>query len=122
MKKDQDLLRVLYRNLDVEMKNVRFYAEHIPRLHYDKNKKEIDHLMYGSIEHMKKIIKEIIKVHKTDKPITKKMIDMAVKEEVGLQEIYKYQLSKVENPDVKRLLKKLINEEKEHEKTVFSLE
>lgn len=118
MYKQKDLLRVLKKNLKLELANIKFYSTNIEKINPVENKKLIETLVLGSIEHAKKISKLIISSAESKTKLTKAVKDSVIKEETGLKEIYKYELSRTNNPKVQKLLEELIKEETEHEKIV----
>ena len=78
--------------------------------------------MLESVNHAEMIIKKIIAIDgivkgRLDKNVQKK----SLREEVGLGEIYRYELNRTKDPEARKLLNWLIKEEKRHEKTVRAL-
>ena len=117
-----DLKRVLKKNFNSEVGIIKFYLNNISKLNYSGNKAKINKLVLESVNHAEMIIKKIIAIDgivkgRLDKNVQKK----SLREEVGLGEIYRYELNRTKDPEARKLLNWLIKEEKRHEKTVRAL-
>ena len=117
-----DLKRVLKKNFNSEFGIIKFYLNNISKLNYSGNKAKINKLVLESVNHAEMIIKKIIAIDgivkgRLDKNVQKK----SLREEVGLGEIYRYELNRTKDPEARKLLNWLIKEEKRHEKTVRAL-
>jgi rubrerythrin len=116
---NEELARILEKNVGYELDSINFYVNNLENLNYKKNKKKVDTLLLESIKHTTKLSKVLLEIqkNKTSK-ITKKTKALAMKEELGMKEIYNYQLQRTKNAKVRRILKDLIKEETKHEKLV----
>jgi rubrerythrin len=116
---NENLARILEKNIGYELDSINFYVNNLENLNYKKNKKKVDTLLLESIKHTTKLSKALLEVqkNKTSK-ITKKTKVLAMKEELGMKELYTYELQRTENTKVRRILKNLIKEETKHEKLV----
>ncbi|MBR9702778.1 hypothetical protein GOV10_01965 [Candidatus Woesearchaeota archaeon] len=116
------MLEILMKGLRAEFDSVLFYLEKLERLNYKDNKQAVDSLTLESVDHALWLTKEILLLKKDvggklDSLATRE----AMREEMGMREIYAYELEKSDDVDVKVLMTKLIKEEKHHERLVDSL-
>ena len=116
---DEELALILEKNIGYELDSINFYVNNLENLNYKKNKKKVDTLLLESIKHTTKLSKALLEIqkNKTSK-ITKKTRTLAMKEELGMKELYSYELHRIKNAKVRRILKELIKEETKHEKLV----
>ncbi len=122
MYSEKDLKRVLLNNLDSEFKAIRLYLKNLKKLNYVKNKKKVDTLVLDSFRHAAMITKEFMTLHKGEGvAVSRRMRARAMREEVGVREIYAYELNRTSNPKVQKLLRQLIVEETKHEKIAKTL-
>lgn len=117
----QDIIRILRRNLNSEIKAIQFYVNNASKLDYSRNKAAIEKLGLESFDHAKMIAKELIRLEGNSKKATKKAKQEAIREEKALQDIYGYELSRTTDPKVKSMLKKLVGEERVHEERARQL-
>ncbi|MFC1755210.1 ferritin family protein [Thermoproteota archaeon] len=118
----KDLNRILRRNLRYELDVIKFYLDNLKAFNYSRNKKKIDALVLESVKHSDMFIKEILELNRTTKgKLMKSKVNTAMKEEMGAAEIYSYQINKTRSPKIKKTLKKIVIDEKKHEKLVNSL-
>jgi len=122
MYSDDDLKKVMRKNLENELKVIRFYIDNICNLNYAKNKKQIDTLTLDSFRHARMIVLEIMKLNEGCRSVlSKNMKAAALREESSFKELYKYENNKTKRMDAKKILSILIKEEARHEKLAKSL-
>lgn len=122
MYSDKDLIRVLKRDLNSEFKAIRFYLDNLEKLNYKKNRENVNKLALESVKHSRMIVETILSIQeKKSGKLDKKAVKDALREEVGMEGIYKYEFLRTKNVKVLKLLNMLIKEEKKHMKIVNSL-
>ncbi len=122
MYSQNDLKRVLRRNLESEFSVIKFYLENTKCLNYAKNRSKIDELIFDSFRHAKMISSLLLELDKDAKgKLDMKKREDALREESGVKELYQYELNKSCYKNAEKLFSKLIKEETEHEKIVRSL-
>lgn len=108
--------------MNSEFEVIRFYLENIESLNYKVNKKALDELILGSVDHARSIIELFLKSAKNSSTkVNQWIVELAAKEEVGLQEIYQYEHNRTKNAQLKKLLANLAKEETKHQILVESL-
>jgi rubrerythrin len=117
---DKDYKRLLKSNLKAELRNIQFYINNLEKLNYPENKKKIDILLNGSFKHAKMLSTRLRAITKQGR-LSRNAKNKALKEEKGLQDIYRFEMIRTESKALKELLEKLSEEEKMHEKVVRSL-
>jgi len=121
MYSDNDLRRVLRKNLDEELRVIKLYIDNASKLNYAKNKSKIDTLIFDSFDHATWLTRELCLLNKGKKgALDKKTQDMAYREESGVKEIYLYEAQRTKDAIAKKLLLKLVGEEARHERIVKS--
>jgi rubrerythrin len=121
MYNERDLIRVLRKNLDTEIRVITLYLDNASKLNYEKNKAKVDLLIFDSFHHATWLAKEICVLNKGMKGILdRKVQDVAYREESGVKELYLYEAQRTKDAAAKKLLLKLVREEARHERIVKS--
>ncbi|MBW2967579.1 ferritin-like domain-containing protein [Candidatus Woesearchaeota archaeon] len=121
MYSEKDMLRVLRRNLESELKVIKFYVDNAEKLDYAKNKPKVDSLVFDSFRHAQWLSRQILRLKTGSGKLTKKAKAEALREETNVRDIYQYELNRTEDPKVRKVLQKLISEEKKHARIVRGL-
>jgi rubrerythrin len=123
MVSDETLKSMLIKNIKSELGTVDFYLNNLSKLNYADNKRKINLLIMESVKHIEMTSQAFVEQNFNEKSvkIDPKAVEQAMKEETGLKEIYKYELNKIENQKIQKMLKELIAWEEKHEKIVTSL-
>ena len=121
MYSQNDLARVLRKNLDSEFKVIKLYLDNASKFNYAKNKAKVDRLVFDSFDHATWLAKELSVLNsKTGGRLDKKMQDLAFREESGVKELYLFESQRTKDAVAKKLLLKLVGEEARHEEIVKS--
>jgi rubrerythrin len=119
MYSNEQLIKLLKKNLKSETNTIFFYLDNLRNLNYADNNEKITPLILDSFTHADMITRVILELEKNQKgTVDKKSVDLALKEEIALEEIYAYEIEKTDNPAVKGLFRELREWEQKHEKIV----
>ncbi|MFH1400371.1 MAG: hypothetical protein ABIH41_02530 [Nanoarchaeota archaeon] len=119
-----DLLRMMKKNMDGEVKTITFYLDNLENLNYSKNTKHVEALVLDSVTHLGNLCKAFMSLHAdipAKQPIPSHLRELALTEEKGLREIYQFMLQHSNNAEINKTFEQLVEAERTHEKMVREL-
>jgi rubrerythrin len=112
------ILKELKSCAKMEIEVILFYMHKLPELNSQKNSAKVKELLMESCYHLEQLLNEIIHLSKNQKRITPNTLDVALKEEEGMIDIYRYMTKKTKDKKIIKMLRKLAKQELRHSKIV----
>ena len=124
VKDPKKIAKLMKRNLFLELGMIRFYENNIHLFKDGKSKAMVNKLIIESLGHATMFAKEISRLQPAEKQPckvkkgVKKVLQNAMREEVGAREIYLFQSKSVKDKNAVKTLRKIAGDEKQHQMVV----